>query len=387
MRSAIGLMVKGSEKARRQVGTSRIETAIGVTILGVLAVIAAAILVKQAHYDPKVIRPALVVQGEVSPGPSASESLPMASNQGAEEGVVASAPEAMLTAEVGAQGSGAPSRLPNIFAKFSPPRGITRAGTAEQFDAATLSDKIDGRAEFYLDLGFEALQCQRFAPEDSNDKGFEAFVLCMTSPLAAFAAWSNQRRPDARADTTLPFAYVTANAYYFVKGSYYVELVSPWAQFGTWEGTRRFAQALHDAIETGATDSDVLSLLPAENRVRGSERLILKDAFGFSKLDKVLQADYVIEGTTVTLWLSPRANEQEARELARAYHEFVTRELGADDATAQLGASSGEMRAANALGDYEVVCAWGTKLVGVRGAKSLAFAKSFLEKIIGGARR
>lgn len=358
-------------------GTSRIETVIGALVLTGLVLIAIAILFKQKHYDPQVVRPTLVVEGAkegderrggpVVGGTASVGTSPEASigNYGAADSV------ASVTPDQGASKTAGDA----ILATLGSLDGIQPLTAVEQFDAVTLSDKIDGRAEFYLELGFEILETRRYEIRHPAPKQCEAFVFRMTSPLAAFAAWSNQRRPDARPETTLPYAYTTANALYLVKGRYYVELVSPWGEFGGSPFARNLARELYDKIKDGSDQGDVLAALPAEGRVPGSERLILKDAFGFSKLDNVVLADYHVDHTTITVWISPRQTEAEAQELAKAYHRFLTDELGAEDASSRLG-SHNNLLAVDALGDIEVIAFCNTRLLGIRGIKPASVLKT-----------
>lgn len=351
-------------------GTSRTETMIGALVLTGLVLIAVAILLKQKHYDPQVIRPTLVVEGTregderggapVVGGTASVGTSPEASLADYGEGASVAG---VMTTQASGKIAGA-----TILATLGSLDGIRPLNTVEQFDAVTLSDKIDGRAEFYLELGFESLETRRYEVRAESPQQCEAFVFRMASPLAAFAAWSNQRRPDARPSPTLPHAYTTANALYFVKGAYYVELVSPWGEFGSSPFAQSLARELYDGMGDASGQGDVLAALPAQGRLPSSERLILKDAFGFSKLDNVVLADYLVEHTTITLWISPRQTETEAQELAKAYHRFLTEELGADDATSRLGGHK-NLLAVDALGDLEIIAFCNTRLLGIRGIK------------------
>ncbi|MCX7626437.1 MAG: hypothetical protein N2Z21_09540 [Candidatus Sumerlaeaceae bacterium] len=352
---------------RKTLGTSRLETTISVLILMGLMLIGVAIFIKQQHYDPRVIRPTFVVSNTEERG----------MNRGVEStgvsGAVAEFPSGGYGESSSETSDSAAPVLPHtgrgVLASLDSIGGIRALGGVEQFDAVTLSDKIDGRAEFYLELGFESLETRRYGLGSQPPQQCEVFVFRMASPLAAFAAWSNQRRPDAQPEASIPLTYRTANALYFVKGTYYVELVSPWGEFGGADLARSLVKELYDKIQDTSDQGNVLAVLPSEGRVPGSERLLLKDAFGFSKLDNVVLADYVVEQTTVSLWISTRQSETEAHELAKAYHKYLTQELGAEDATARLGGRQ-NFYAVDALGDLEIIGSCDKRLLGIRGLKS-----------------
>ncbi len=363
-------------------GTSRVETLIGVLVLLGLGGIAAAILIKQSRYDRTVINPGLaaVEMADSTSGVAAASGVqeaapPAVEIEGSSE--VETRPAAAQKASV-REGSDALQ----ILEQVKLPERVKAVGQTEAFDATTLSDKIDGRAEFYLDLGFEQLVTRRFQLVGEPPCSFEAFLYRMSSPLAAFAAWSGQRRPDAKIDKEHPLSYSTANAFYFTRGDYYVELVSSSAAFGDKRETREFAEMLSAKLVGNASEPDVLALLPEEGRIAGSERLILKDAFGFAKLDKVILADFVVDGTTVTLFISPRATEAEAQELARAYHAFLVDEMGAEDGSKQVEQQPG-MYVARSLGEVEVLTVCKKVLVGVHAAKQLEIAKGLVSRICG----
>jgi hypothetical protein len=359
-----------------------VETLVSLATLAALAAIAAAILVKQAHYDRAVINPGLVVaeksqsagSGGLSAGTASAEAAPPPS-----EAETATDLAVQKAAAAGTLAASDASAAPQILAQITLPSGVKAVAAPEAFDATTLSDKIDGRAEFYLDIGFEHLETRRYEIASEPACAFEAFLYRMSSPIAAFAAWSGQRRPDARPEKDLPLAYSTANAFYLARGPYYVELVSASETFGARPEVREFARTLSEKLLDNEPETDIVALLPEEGRVAGSERLILKDAFGFARLDKVILADYLVENTTVSLFISPRITEAEARELARAYHAFLVQEMGADDVSHQLGGLA-DASAANSLGEYEVIQPCGKNLVGIHAAKRLDVAMRLLTR-------
>lgn len=346
------------------------ETMVGLGVLLVLVGIAAAILVKQAHYDPQVIRPTIRAQGEVQP---ARVAAPTPSRE-----ALMSGPTAAVPAE--GPGKGVADRA-SILGELDRAGSFVAMSTVESFDAATLADKIDGRAEFYLELGFERLDTRRFHPKDEAQRWFEVFLYRMSSPLAAFAAWSAQRRADAQAEPSLGSAYSTSNALYFVRGQYYVEIVAAWEGFGRHPVGRQLAEALQQRLGSQAGDStgDLLALLPTTARLPGTERVLLKDAFGFARLDNVVSADFLVDGTTLTLFLSQRKTAEEAAELARSYHRYLTQDMGADDVPTTTVPSSAPLFVARALGEYELVTWKENVVAGIHAARSLSAAARFLE--------
>jgi hypothetical protein len=104
--------------------------------------------------------------------------------------------------------------------------GLRPLTPPETYNAETLSDKIDGKAELYLAAGFSSLQTQRLAPDASNDAFLERYVYDMKRYRNAFAVFSNQRRPEREPLNLTPDAYRAANGLFMVHGHFYVEIIA-----------------------------------------------------------------------------------------------------------------------------------------------------------------
>lgn len=264
------------------------------------------------------------------------------------------------------------------FAQFLP-EGFKAMGPAETFDKDTLSDKIDGKAELYLDCGFEGLTCQRFAKEGKPDAWFEAFVYDMGKPLNAFAVFSNQRRSDGRESDAAMFAYSAGGSVFLSEGKYYLETVpagqSPELAAGLDAFVRRFAKA-----QAGSpSEASVFAGLPPDGLIKSTVKLTLKDAFGYDKFDNVISADYNVAGTTVTAFISVRDSAEESTALAEGYYKLLTGSMGGD-AAETTGIPVANAKAASLLGDLEVVFASGKTLAGVHAARSREAATALLAK-------
>ena len=103
------------------------------------------------------------------------------------------------------RGNGAPNPMKRPPQPIPPPprqqrkwRDCAPWDRRRRYDAATLSDKINGKAELYLAAGFERLECRRFALADDPAGWLERFVYTMRAAPGAFAVYSQQRRPQAQ---------------------------------------------------------------------------------------------------------------------------------------------------------------------------------------------
>ena len=327
----------GDSSARGQ--PTKSETYIAFGILLVLVGIAIGVFLKQFHYNP-----ALSVGGVPGVGNSA-------------------APLADLSGEILAD-------LAKGMVPLSPP---------EVFGPENLSDKINGRAELYLSAGFLGLNCQRFAKASDPNSWMEVFVYDMGTARRAFAVYSMQRRPDAENIEVAEFAYRTENALFFAHGRYYVELIAAITTEDMAEAMRSFA---HNFVgKTGAHGERIgeLSLFPRERLDEDSIRLLISDAFGFDRLDNVFMANYVLEDTQLTAFLSVRGNSSEASELAAAYHAFLLANGGVDVK------SDVEISGANLveiLDTFELFFSHGKFLAGIHGAEDRGEAERLAVRLM-----
>ena len=140
---------------------AKTETRISLVILAVIVIVGACVYLRQFQFNPAVI--ALQPESQVlksSAGPS-----PLA--------------------PIDVTGSD--------LVPFSPP---------ERFDPDTLYQKINGRADLYLDAGFVSLHAQRFATGKSDGQWVELLVYDMATPDNLAPFWKNYAERDLPLEQT-----------------------------------------------------------------------------------------------------------------------------------------------------------------------------------------
>jgi len=303
-------------------------------ILAVLVIIAGGILMAQARYEPGKWRA-----------------------QSHEAATTADTPASDTTMEVA---------------------GLRPMGPPETYDAATLSDKINGKAELYLAAGFERLACQRFALADDPAVWLERFVYTMQAAPGAFAVYSQQRRPQAQPLTLAADAYQAANGLFLVQGVHYLEIIGSEAsdtlQARMIDLARAFIQA-HPATQAAV---DERALFPKEGLAADSIALTPANAFGFERLDRIYTADYAGDGHHAMAFISRRASAAEAAELADAYADYLLT-YGGQKVQTPDGAPPVTIIAI--LDQYEIVLHRGDLLAGVHEADDLAYGLALAAKL------
>jgi hypothetical protein len=307
--------------------TGQKQTFISLAILGVLAIIAGGIFFVQFNYNPAVkpVSSVLSVGHQIEKAPAVSSE--------------------------------------NSLISFPP--GQTPLGALETFDAANLSDKIDGKAELYLTAGFTRLFSQRFEDKTVGDVWMEVFIYDMQSNQNAFSVFSAQRREDAQTLDIEQYAYQTQNALFFVHGSFYVEIIASDVSVSVFEPMTRFAEAFIEKHPVKTQTIAEKELFPEKGMVQDSISLISANAFGYERFDHTFTATYRIEGIEFTAFISRRKTPREAQELVAGYLDFLTA-FGGKPTDNDLEIKTARM--IYILDTYEIVFSYGSYLAGVREA-------------------
>jgi hypothetical protein len=252
------------------------------------------------------------------------------------------------------------------------PPGLSQLSPRETFDAVSLSDKIDGKAELYLSAGFVRLYSQRFKAETAGEVWMEVFVYEMQTPQNAFSVFSAQRRDDAQTLNIAPYAYQTPNALFFVHGPFYVEVVASDISDTIIQPMIAFAETFIANHPIQAQSIGEKELFPKKGLVETSISLISADAFGYERFDQIFTAAYKLQDSELMAYYSRRKTPRDAEELASSYRDFLLA-FGGKTAGSDLAIKSAKM--IHILDTYEIVFSYGPYLAGVREAADQASAQ------------
>lgn len=322
--------------------SSRRQTVLSMVILSVLLVIGAGIFITQFRFNAGILP-----KNAFLPGPDQNKA------------------SAQLT--------------PNAY--FAPlPDGIQPLTSTEIFDARTLSDKIDGKAELYLSAGFTRLVSQRFKDEHSADLWMEAFVYDMGNSQNAFSVFSAQRREDAVSLDLTRNAYRTPNALFLTHGRYYAEIIASKASEKVPQPVKLLAETFIHNTPAEAAAADETAVFPKQDMVKDSIVLIAANAFGYEGFDKIYSAEYELSGQRLTAYLSHRSTPAEAEKLASAYTAFLLT-YGGQNIEEQVPIKGA--RIIKILDTYEIIFFRGSYLAGIREAATVQEAKMLADRLYG----
>lgn len=259
----------------------------------------------------------------------------------------------------------------SILSQMALPAALSPLSPVEIFRPATLSDKINGKAELYLSAGFRILETRRFEISGNDRNWLEIFVYDMENAKNAFAVFSGQRRAGAAAGELGDHSYETENAFYLMHGPYYLEIIASSDKPEGGAAVRAAAEAFvnHVHVESGSGDSG--PFFPQTGLSQESVALIAADAFGFERLDQVYTAQYRIDDVDLTAFISRRDSPQDAQDLASAYHAFLM-QFGGEAVETVPGRQ--HLTVVSIMDSYEVIFADGLFLAGVHQAENLESA-------------
>jgi len=307
--------------------SDRRQTVLSMVILSVLVLIATGIVISQTRINPAILQKDALL------------------------------PDSSITRQ---------SPPPASIEAFIPlPPNLKPLTAPETFDAAALSDKINGKAELYLSAGFAGLVSQRYRDEITSDLWIEAFVYDMGSGQNAFAVFSAQRRENAESLDFTQYAYRSPNAVFLIHGQYYIEFIASQASNQVLQSMELLAVTFIRNTQTETITIAERDLFPKPDLIAGSIALIAADAFGYEQLDQVYTAEYRLNKEPVMAYLSRRQAPDEAQELAVSYGKFLLN-FGGRNIEQQLTIKNAQM--IEILDTYEIIFSYGPFLAGVREA-------------------
>ena len=256
--------------------------------------------------------------------------------------------------------------------------GLQAMSPTEVYDSETLSDKINGKAELYLPAGFVRLECRRFALEADPARWMELFVYDMGDNSGAFSVYSQQRREQAQPLDLTAEAYQSTNGIFLVQGAFYLEIIgsdSSDALVAEMIALARTFVELHPAAEALP---DERTLFPKEGLVAESVALTSENAFGFEAFNRIFTAEYRNADHLATAFVSRRASDAEAAELADAY---ITHLIEYGGRRLESPADGPPITVIEIMDMIEIVFHQGDILAGIHEANDLAFALSLAHEL------
>lgn len=312
-----------------------VERTVGVGILLLLLIIGIVIYVKGQHYDPNIFSPD-ISKFKQDTGTSADSLIDT-----------------------------------NLSRNWKP------MGEVEFYNADNLYEKINGKAEQYLDYDVVGLQTVTFIDKDGN-RFVDLYVYDMGKPLNAFGIFSAIRYPDEPSIDLGQGGY-KSDGYFFWKGKYYTQVVL--SDFD--EEIEKFASKLARDIESKQEELPVeiwgLDKFPEEDLMPNSIQYFKKEGLNLSFLNDVYVAIYEKEGTEVKAFLSRREDESETDEIFEEYRNYLSKY---GTVVKETEAESASIIVGEVMGYYDVVFKKGNIIGGTNAMDKRKDAEKVSQKLL-----
>jgi hypothetical protein len=291
----------------------------------------------------------------------------------------------------------------------------------ETFNAENLYEKIDGRAESFIQYGVKGMAYTFYHPTGDPSNELQLYVFELADTLKALGKYGSEKPDEVKTFAIGTEGYTAAGSTLFYSGKYYTQIVStqddpkfsafalelarrvaarqqagattavpapsigntpspPSALAATQPSTAADAPKPAPAVAKPAaaevTPATYFALLPAENR-QGDAKYVAQDVFGYSFLSDVFMADYKDKDGDVGWqgFLRPYRDANEAKAMLEKYIASVKKD-GAEVKTISAEGAD-EIVVSNSIGLIDVVFRKGNTLAGANGATSAPPAEAF----------
>jgi hypothetical protein len=263
--------------------------------------------------------------------------------------------------------------------ELTAPQGYTASPKVETFDVDSLYNKIDGKADLYLDSGFKQLDCRVFTSGKDTNLWMEIFVYDMGTPKNALAVFGVQKRPEGTEIAVADFAYKTPDAIFLTKGKYYVEITGSAASEPLVGAMEAVGTAFVKSVGSAAGEIEELASFPKENLVPQSFKLYISGAYGYDGFKDLYSAKYDVNGSQTTAFICKLPDSAAAGKFAADYRKFLTDNGGVAKAA---GNETLKNDVFDMAGEVEVVFAKGAFVGGIHAAEKQETAETVAAKIL-----
>jgi len=299
--------------------------------------------------------------------------------------------------------------------------GKSGAKYIESFNAENLYEKIDGRAESFLQYGVKGMAYTFYHPTGDPSNELQLYVFEMADSLKALGKYGSEKPDEAKVIPVGDEGYTAAGSTLFHAGKYHTQIVSTqddpkFAAFAL-ELARRVAArqkpggspaapapvaasqpalasapvptadstAKAAAVQPAAanptaevTPATYFTFLPAAGK-QGDNKYVAQDVFGYSFLSDVFMADYKEGDVTWQGFLRPYRDDKEAKEVLEKYVASVKQD-GAEVKTLMTEGAD-QMIISSSIGLFDVVFRKGNTLAGANGATNIKPAEAFARSL------
>ncbi len=193
-----------------------------------------------------------------------------------------------------------------------------KIGETTLFDEDTLFEHINGAAEAFFAYDFQLCGTAEYIPRGADaslgDEFIQVDIYDMGSDIHAFGMYTSEIYPDLQAVDIGAQGYVETPALNFWKGPYYVKISGSTEVESVAKANMQLANYIAQGIPGETEKPTMLSLLPTEGLMPGTEAFVFSDILGYRFLKNGLTATYQMGGEEKTLVIAEYATEDNAKD-------------------------------------------------------------------------
>jgi len=187
------------------------------------------------------------------------------------------------------------------------------------YTADNLWNIINGAADAYLSYDFQKLYTAEYM--NGGDKRLKVYIFEHSNPTNAFGIYSQERSSDYTFVSTGAQGFKSQDAYYFIKGPYYVQISTN--DSGLAGEMESLARQIEKNIGYPGDMPQTLSLFPKKGLVKHSEKYIAANFMGYSYLHSAFVADYKKADQTFRVFIMHPQDQKAVGEMLSSYFDFV----------------------------------------------------------------
>lgn len=268
----------------------------------------------------------------------------------------------------------------------------------ESFNAENLFEKIDGRAESFIQYDVKGMAYTFYHPLGDESNELQLYIFQMGDTLKCLGKYGSEKPEEAKVVPLGAEGYTSSGSTFFYQGQYYIQIVSTlddpkFAAFALEIANRIAAKLKASEAPAGPADANkppkatpetIFAQLPAGPGKSGP-KFVPQDVFGYSFLSNVFMADYQEGELTWQGFVRPYKTPAEAKAV---FEQYVTsaKKDGAD--VKKIEAEGAEQLVVSAnVGLIDAIFLKGNVIGGVNGAtdgkRAESFVRDFVKKLPG----
>ncbi len=235
------------------------------------------------------------------------------------------------------------SQMKALFPKTIGDSEWQRSDGVAIFDEINLFEHINGAAEAFFAYGFQLCGTAEYipgsgdseAPSSAEDMFIQVDIYDMARPIYAFGMYTSELHSEPQLVEIGTQGYMETPSLNFWKGSYYVKIMGASVDESTSKANMEIAKYIAGKIPGEAEDPPMLSLLPREGLIPGTETFVLDNILGYSFLKNGVMADYQMGDAKKSFLVMECSSSDESETL---FTQFAEYEGKSDSGMLDLGA-------------------------------------------------